>query len=110
MAILDARGSTYYCETYPKKGQKATVHYVATLADGTKFDSSRDRDKPFTFKVGGGFVIKGWDEGITQMSVGERSKLICTPDYGYGPKGYPGVIPPNATLIFDVELLSLNSL
>ncbi|XP_036364332.1 12 kDa FK506-binding protein-like isoform X2 [Octopus sinensis] len=97
-------------QTFPKKGQKATVHYVATLTDGTKFDSSRDRDKPFTFKVGGGFVIKGWDEGITQMSLGERSKLICTPDYGYGPKGYPGVIPPNSTLIFDVQLISLNSL
>ncbi|GAB1601617.1 12 kDa FK506-binding protein-like, partial [Argonauta hians] len=96
-------------EIYPKKGQTATVHYVATLTDGTKFDSSRDRGKPFTFKVGHGHVIRGWDEGVTQMSVGERSKLTCSPDYGYGAKGYPGVIPPNSTLIFDVELISLSS-
>lgn len=93
--------------TFPKKGQTVTVHYTGTLQNGKKFDSSRDRDKPFKFVVGEGQVIRGWDEGITQMSVGGRCKLTCSPDYGYGEKGYPGVIPPNAVLIFDVKLLEL---
>ncbi|XP_059396929.1 peptidyl-prolyl cis-trans isomerase FKBP1A-like isoform X2 [Carassius carassius] len=89
--------------TFPKKGQTCVVHYV----DGRKFDSSRDREKPFKFKIGKQEVIRGWEEGIAQMSVGQRAKLTCSPDYAYGNKGHPGIIPPNATLIFDVELLSL---
>lgn len=93
--------------TFPKAGQKVTVHYVGTLPDGSKFDSSRDRGKPFQFKIGEGQVIKGWDEGVAQMSVGQVAKLTCSPDYAYGAKGYPGVIPPNATLIFEVELLGM---
>jgi len=95
------------CSTKPKKGQTVEVHYTGTLTDGTKFDSSRDRKDTFKFKIGCGDVIKGWDEGVAQMSVGERAKLTCTPDFAYGAKGVPGVIPANATLIFDVELISI---
>eukprot|EP00898_Chlorokybus_atmophyticus_P004175 jgi/Chlat1/4759/Chrsp308S00821 len=93
-------------KTFPKNGQKAcvTVHYTGTLLDGKKFDSSRDRGQPFQFNLGVGQVIRGWDEGVAMMSIGERAKLTCTPDYAYGPRGYPPVIPANATLIFDVEL------
>uniref|UniRef100_A0A8B9JRI2 peptidylprolyl isomerase n=1 Tax=Astyanax mexicanus TaxID=7994 RepID=A0A8B9JRI2_ASTMX len=93
--------------TFPKKGQTCVVHYVGSLTDGRKFDSSRDRDKPFKFKIGKQEVIRGWEEGVVQMSVGQRAKLTCSPDFAYGNKGHPGIIPPNATLIFDVELLSL---
>ncbi|XP_030068791.1 peptidyl-prolyl cis-trans isomerase FKBP1A [Microcaecilia unicolor] len=93
--------------TFPKKGQTVVVHYVGLLEDGRKFDSSRDRGKPFTFKIGQQEVIRGWEEGVSQMSVGQRATLTCTPDYAYGAKGHPGIIPPNATLIFDVELLKL---
>ncbi|KAK2193985.1 hypothetical protein NP493_4g13024 [Ridgeia piscesae] len=75
--------------------------------DGKKFDSSRDRNQVFKFKIGKGEVIKGWDEGIKQMSVGQRAKLTCTSDYAYGKTGHPGIIPPNTTLVFDIELLSL---
>lgn len=91
--------------TYPKTGQVAVVHYTGTLDDGKVFDSSRTRGKPFRFTVGRGEVIRGWDEGVAQMSVGQRAKLVCSPDYAYGSRGHPGVIPPNATLTFDVELL-----
>ncbi|XP_042348285.1 peptidyl-prolyl cis-trans isomerase FKBP1A-like [Plectropomus leopardus] len=93
--------------TFPKKGQTCVVHYVGSLTDGQKFDSSRDRGKPFRFKIGKQEVIKGWEEGVVQMSVGQRAKLTCSPDFAYGNKGHPGIIPPNATLIFDVELLGL---
>nr|XP_060505833.1 peptidyl-prolyl cis-trans isomerase FKBP1B isoform X5 [Panthera onca] len=77
------------------------------LQNGKKFDSSRDRNKPFKFRIGKQEVIKGFEEGAAQMSLGQRAKLTCTPDVAYGATGHPGVIPPNATLIFDVELLNL---
>lgn len=79
--------------------------FLGTLDNGTTFDSSRTRGKPFKFKIGKGEVIRGWDDGVAQLSVGQRAKLICSPDYAYGARGHPGIIPPNATLTFDVELL-----
>lgn len=94
--------------TFPHKGQKVEVHYTGTLTNGTKFDSSRDRGKPFKFTLGAGEVIKGWDEGVSKMSKGQRAKLTCSPDFAYGASGVGGVIPPNATLCFDVELISFN--
>ena len=91
----------------PATGQTAVVHYVGTLTNGKKFDSSRDRGKPFSFRVGVGQVIKGWDEGVGSMKVGGIRKMTIPSELGYGAQGSPGAIPPNATLLFEVELIEI---
>jgi len=89
-------------------GKQVSVHYTGWLTDGTKFDSSKDRGQPFTFQLGAGQVIKGWDQGVAGMKVGGVRKLTIPASLGYGASGAGGVIPPNATLVFEVELLGVN--
>jgi peptidylprolyl isomerase len=91
----------------PTSGKGVTVHYTGWLVNGTKFDSSVDRGQPFSFGLGAGQVIRGWDEGVAGMKIGGKRTLIIPPDLGYGARGAPGAIPPNATLMFDVELLGV---
>jgi len=110
--ITTASGLQYVDETIgdgeePIAGQNVKVHYTGTFLDGRKFDSSRDRSQPFNFIIGKGQVIKGWDEGVLTMKVGGRRILTIPAHLGYGASGAGGVIPPNATLLFDVELLGV---
>jgi FKBP-type peptidyl-prolyl cis-trans isomerase len=99
--ILDGTGPE------ARSGQEVTVHYTGWLTNGTKFDSSRDRGEPFTFGLGRGQVIRGWDEGVAGMKVGGRRRLVIPPDLGYGSRGAGAVIPAGATLLFNVELLGV---
>lgn len=95
-------------KTFPVPGDKITIHYVGTLDNGTVFDSSRKRNAPFQATIGVGQLIRGWDEAIPKLSVGEKAVLKITPDYGYGERGFPPVIPQSANLTFEVELLRIN--
>ncbi|KAM6497755.1 hypothetical protein JOM56_005703 [Amanita muscaria] len=95
-------------KTFPEKGDRVTIHYVGKFLNGIVFDSSRDRPEPFVTQIGVNHVIKGWDEGIPQLSKGEKALLTITPDYAYGEKGFGTVIPKDCTLKFEVELLKID--
>lgn len=95
-------------QTYPRPGDSVSMDYTGTLLDGTVFDSSIRKGRRFNCRIGVGQVIQGWDEGVPKMSLGEKAVLRCTSDYAYGPQGAGGVIPPNADLVFEVELHSIN--
>jgi FKBP-type peptidyl-prolyl cis-trans isomerase len=112
LGVTTPSGLTYIVTTRgtgrkPKTGETVVVHYTGTLSDGTKFDSSHDRNEPIAFPIGTGAVIKGWDEGISKLGVGDRAVLVIPPALGYGARGAGGVIPPNATLVFVVELVDV---
>ncbi len=94
-------------KTFPQPGQTVSVHYTGRFTNGGKFDSSVDRGEPLKFTVGVGQVIRGWDEGLLKLSKGEKAVLTCPPEYAYGERGFPGFIPGNATLVFDVELVDI---
>jgi hypothetical protein len=112
--VTTASGLTYVITSRgngrrPNDGETVLVHYTGTLTDGTKFDSSQDRKEPIAFPIGQGAVIKGWDEGIAQLGIGDRAVLVIPPQLGYGAKGAGGVIPPDATLIFVVTLVDIKA-
>lgn len=109
MADLVIEKLTMGAGAAPKAGDVVVAHYTGWLTDGTKFDSSVDRNEPFEFVLGRGQVIKGWDQGIASMRVGDKVKLTIPPELGYGERGAGGVIPPNATLIFEIELLDVKA-
>ena len=94
---------------YPRAGQTVTVHYTGFLPNGEQFDSSRDRGRPFKFKLGAEQVIPGLDAGVAQLSIGERAKISIPSDKAYGSRGFPGLVPPNSALVFDLELITFSS-
>lgn len=107
MASLQIETLTAGSGASPKKGDLVTVHYTGWLTTGEKFDSSVDRDEPFQFALGARQVIAGWDQGVALMKIGDKVRLTLPPELAYGARGFPGAIPPNATLIFEVELLEI---
>ena len=107
MAELKIEELTVGTGAEAKVGQRVSVHYTGWLTSGAKFDSSLDRGQPFAFQLGRGQVIKGWDQGVAGMKVGGKRKLTIPPELGYGSRGFPGAIPPNSTLVFEVELLGV---